>query len=205
MRCFPFVQEGGHILLPDFLILIGASHGGPQALATLLRFFPADFAYPVVLVQHIGEGRSEDFATWLEAKIHLLVKEAEDGEVLEGGFVFVAPGGHNLRVGIDACIHLKKDDAVNNCRPSVDVLFGSGAENLKERCIAVLLSGMGEDGAIGAGAIQSAGGTTLVQDEASSAVFGMPGRAIALGFADVVGPPQVLAEALLKLVGCCVS
>lgn len=186
--------------MPDRIVVMGASHGGPKALADLLRHLPVHFPLPVVLVQHIGAGKSEDFAKWLSRKVHLPVEEATEGTVLDGRRIYVAPGGSHIRIDAGGCLRLEQGDEVNSCRPSVDVLFRDAAARFGTGCIAVLLCGMGRDGAAGVGAVRAAGGVALVQDEGSSAVFGMPGAAIAQGHADFVGPPRALAEALLHWV-----
>jgi len=180
------------------LIAIGASLGGPKALATLLRALPAAFPAPVVVVQHIADGFTEGLAAWLDQESELTVRVASDGEHLEPGLVLVAPTGRHLLVGRGR-VRLTDGPAVGGFRPSVTPLFRSVAEAFGPRACGVLLTGMGRDGADGLHALRHAGGHAIVQDEATSAVFGMPRAAIEAGAVDRVLPLDDIPRALLEL------
>jgi two-component system chemotaxis response regulator CheB len=182
---------------PPDLVVVGASLGGPRALATILKRLPASFPVPIVVVQHIADGFTEGLAGWLNQETPLRVSEAVDGEPLRPGRVLLAPSGRHLVVTRG---HARLSDAppVDTFKPSVTPLFVSAARHYGRRACGVLLTGMGRDGADGLKVIKDQGGTTLVQDEATSVVFGMPRAAIELGAADRVlaldDIPRVLQE-----------
>ena len=181
------------------LVLMGASLGGPRALATVLKGLPADFPAPVVVVQHIADGFTEGLAGWLQQESHLAVREARDGDPLRPGLVLLAPSGHHLVVA-EGVAHLSDAAPVDTFKPSVTPLFLSAAGAYGGRACGVLLTGMGRDGAEGLLAIRRAGGFTVAQDEASSAVFGMPKAAIDLGAVDRVLALDDIPRALLEAV-----
>jgi two-component system chemotaxis response regulator CheB len=180
------------------LVGIGASLGGPRALAALLRGLPPDFRAPIAVVQHIADGFTEGLAAWLTAETRLDVHEARDGEPLAPGRVVLAPTGRHLLVG-EGFVRLSDAPPVDTFRPSVTPLLLSAARAYGPRACGVVLTGMGRDGAEGLKAIRDAGGSTLVQDEATSAVFGMPRAAIELGAADRVLPLDEIPRALAEL------
>ncbi len=180
------------------VVVIGASLGGPRALATLLRGLPASFPAPVAVVQHIADGFTEGLATWLASESHLDVREARDRDPLSPGRVLVAPTGRHLLVA-DGVVRLSDAPAVDTFKPSVTPLFLSAASTYGARVCGVILTGMGRDGAEGLKAIKDAGGPTLAQDEATSAVFGMPRAAIELGAVDRVLPIDEVARVLVEL------
>ncbi|MBT0773617.1 chemotaxis-specific protein-glutamate methyltransferase CheB [Kineosporia sp. J2-2] len=181
---------------PYSVVAIGASTGGPTAVATVLRTLPATFALPLLLVLHVHESFGTAFASWLQEATERRVRLATSGEPLSHvrpGEVVMAPPGRHLRVRSNALL-LSDEPERHSCRPSVDVLFDSLAASHGPRVAAVLLTGMGKDGATGLLEIDKAGGLTIAQDEATSAVFGMPGEAVRLGAAqhvlgiDEIGP-----------------
>ncbi|CAA9314594.1 MAG: Chemotaxis response regulator protein-glutamate methylesterase CheB [uncultured Lysobacter sp.] len=181
------------------VIAIGASTGGTEAVRHLLQAFPAD-APPTVIVQHIPPSFSAAFAQRLDRVTRLSVREACDGDVLQPGHAYVAPGGHHLRIERRARRWLcRLDDAapVRLHRPSVDVLFESLAKHAGPGTSAALLTGMGDDGARGLRALRDAGAATFAQDEASSVVWGMPGAAVARDAVQIVLPLDQLARPLL--------
>jgi two-component system chemotaxis response regulator CheB len=180
------------------LVVIGASLGGPRALATLLRGLPPAFPAPIAVVQHIADGFTEGLAAWLAAEAHRDVHEAQDGETLAPGRVVLAPTGRHLVVG-DGFVRLSDAPPVDTFKPSVTPLLLSAARAYGARVCGVILTGMGRDGAEGLKAIKEAGGPTLVQDEATSAVFGMPRAAIELGAVDRVLPLEDIPRALREL------
>ncbi|MCC5862611.1 MAG: chemotaxis response regulator protein-glutamate methylesterase [Gammaproteobacteria bacterium] len=188
-----------HLRTTDRLIAIGASTGGTEAIREVLCALPPD-APGVVIAQHIPPRFSAAFAKRVDSLAAIRVKEAEDGEVILPGHAYVAPGGHHLRVRRSGGRYLCQigDDApVNRHRPSVDVLFDSLAEAAGPNACAALLTGMGADGARGLLGLREAGALTLVQDQATSVVWGMPGEAVKLGAAEAVLPLAGIAQALL--------
>jgi two-component system chemotaxis response regulator CheB len=180
------------------LVAIGASLGGPRALAAVLRALPPGFRAPIAVVQHIADGFTEGLASWLAGETRLDVHEARDGEALVAGAVYLAPTGRHLVV-TDGAARLSDAPAVDTFKPSVTPLLLSAARAYGPRVCGVILTGMGRDGAEGLKAIKDAGGPTLVQDEATSAVFGMPRAAIELGAADRVLPLDDIPRALVEL------
>ena len=180
------------------IVVVGASLGGPRALATLLRALPAHFPVPIAVVQHIADGFTEGLASWLASESRLEVREARDGDRLRAGLVVLAPTGRHLLVGEDVA-RLSDAPPVDTFKPSVTPLFLSAARTYGSRVCGVILTGMGRDGAEGLRAIKDAGGPTLAQDEATSAVFGMPRAAIELGAVDRVLPLDEIPRALVEL------
>lgn len=185
------------------LLAIGCSTGGPAALAEVLKGLPASLSVPVVLVQHMPASFTKVLAGRLDAVSPLRVREATGGEVLEPGHVWVAPGERHLTVARegDALVtRLNGDPPECFCRPSVDVLFRSVAATVGGNSVAVVLTGMGQDGLRGATALREAGATIVAQDEATSVVWGMPGYVTRAGLAHVVLPLPEIAPALLGMV-----
>jgi two-component system chemotaxis response regulator CheB len=162
------------------IVAIGASTGGPVALQSILRTLPADFPVPILCVQHISEGFLDGMITWLKGHCALDVRIARAGEVPAAGTVYFAGLGTHLLME-DGKIALSQDPPVHGHRPSVSLLFKSVAASFGKAAIAVLLTGMGSDGADGLKSVQDAGGVTVAQNEESSVVFGMPGQAVKLG------------------------
>ncbi len=182
------------------VVVVGASLGGPRALAALLRALPAGFGAPMLVVQHIADGFSEGLASWLDQESGLSVRTARGGEELQPGLVLLAPTGRHLVVD-QGRARLSDAPPVDSFKPSVTPLFLSAAEAYGPRACGVILTGMGRDGAEGLKAIKQAGGSTIAQDEASSAVFGMPRAAIETGAVDRVLPLEEIPRMLLELVG----
>jgi two-component system, chemotaxis family, protein-glutamate methylesterase/glutaminase len=181
------------------LAVIGTSTGGTIALEELFSSFTPGFP-PVLAVIHMPERFTASFAQRLDKLCELHVKEAENGEVVMPGTIYIAPGGYHMLVttsGADRIIRIKNGPKVCGQCPAVDVLFNSAAEAVGKNCIAALLTGMGHDGAAGMKAIRSAGGYTIAQDEASCIVFGMPKEAIALGAACEVTPLADIAGSIM--------
>jgi two-component system chemotaxis response regulator CheB len=182
------------------LVAIGASLGGPRALAALLRALPAAFPAPIAVVQHIADGFTEGLANWLGQESRLEVREARDRDVLRPGLVLLAPTGRHLVVS-QGVARLSDAPPVDSFRPSVTPLFRSAAEAYGSRACGVVLTGMGRDGAEGLKVLKRAGGHTIAQDEATSAVYGMPRAAIETGAVDQVLPLDEIPRALVELVG----
>jgi two-component system chemotaxis response regulator CheB len=170
-----------------------------MVLQTILNNLPNDLPVPVVIVQHIAKGFLPGFCDWLNTSSNLPVKIAKDGEILIPGNVYIAPD--DLQMGILPGIKIKLEILSTECGlcPSVDFLFRSVAEVLGSNAIGVLLSGMGKDGAKELKNMKDKGAITLVQDEASCVVFGMPGEAVRIGAADQVLMPARIAGVLSDL------
>lgn len=182
------------------LIAVGASTGGTEAIRELLMGMPPD-APGIVIAQHIPKVFSGPFAQRLDRICPVRVAEAEDGQEVRPGHAYIAPGDQHLivvRSGGRWICRLDEGPPVNRHRPSVDVLFRSVAQQAGHHAVGLLLTGMGKDGAQGLKEIQEAGGATLVQDEATSVVWGMPGEAVELGAADEVLPLSRLASRALE-------
>ncbi len=168
---------------PTEVVLIGASTGGPPAIERILRDLAGDVPVPILIVQHMPAGFTRAFAERLNIQLPLEVREPVDGELLQPGTVYIAPGGFHLRLASDrdrlvAVVGSEPEDAPH--RPSVDVLFTSAAA-AGARAAAVLLTGMGQDGAEGMARLAERGALTIAQDEATSIIFGMPRAAAAMG------------------------
>ncbi len=169
------------------VVAVGVSTGGPNALAAILPQLPAQFPVPIVIVQHMPPLFTRLLAERLAAQSALSVAEGTEGEDLSPGQVRLAPGGSHMvleRRGTQARIRLHQGEPENSCRPAANVLFQSVAEIYRGGALAVILTGMGNDGLRGCEAIRKAGGQVLVQDEASSVVWGMPGCVARAGLAD---------------------
>jgi len=184
------------------IIAIGTSTGGPRALQVVLSHLPAELPAAVVIVQHMPAGFTKSLANRLDQICRVRVHEAEDGQVLEEGHVYIAPGDWHMQVvertGGDYVIRLHQDPPVGGHRPCVDILFDSVANLTRVRTRAAILTGMGGDGAAGMVKIKSRGGRTIAEAKESCVVFGMPRTAIAKGCVDVVVPLDRIAEELTK-------
>lgn len=182
------------------LVVIGASTGGPQALAQVLGALPADFAPAVLVVQHMAEGFIPGLVSWLDTVSPLTVGIAEAGRVLRPGSVSIAPSGHNVQVGRNLRVLLSEPSARQFHVPGIDPAFCSVAESIGPHAIGILLTGMGRDGAEGLKSLRDAGAVTIGQDEASSAVYGMPGVAMTLGGVEHQLPLNEIASTVVRLV-----
>ncbi len=181
------------------IVVIGVSTGGPDAVTTLISAVPSTFPVPIVIVQHMPPVFTALFAKRLDTKSALTVSEARAGDRPEPGTVLIAPGDFHLRLqanrgGVVAA--LDQGTPENYCRPAVDVLFRSAPEAYGAGVLGVVLTGMGSDGARGAGRIVDAGGSVIVQDQATSVVWGMPGAVVAAGFAAEVLPLDAIGRAI---------
>jgi two-component system chemotaxis response regulator CheB len=188
---------------PVGIIAVGASTGGPNALAELFRLVPSTLGVPIVLVQHMPPMFTRMLAERLSASCPLTFQEARSGDLVEPGRVLIAPGDHHMRVGRDGprmSVTLDQEPHENSCRPAVDVLFRSVVEHYAERTLAVVLTGMGQDGLRGAEQVRACGGRVLVQDEASSVVWGMPGFIARAGLASAVLPLAEIAAEIARSV-----
>jgi two-component system, chemotaxis family, protein-glutamate methylesterase/glutaminase len=183
------------------IVAIALSTGGPSALGAVLSELPSDFAAPIVLVQHMPSMFTRLLAERLNNQTSLNVIEATDGQVITPGTVYVAPGDLHLQVkkgSSQIVTSLTDDPPEHSHRPSADVLFRSVAQVYGSRALAMVLTGMGEDGLNGSREITRAGGRVIVQDEATSVVWEMPGRIAQAGIADGVLPIGEMASELMK-------
>ena len=189
---------------PNRIIAIGVSTGGPNAMQYLLSRIPAEFSGTILLVQHMPEGFTEMFARRLDECCALEVQEARSGDLLLAGRVLVCPGNRHMMVRRmprgDVAV-LSDSAPVNGHRPSVDVLFHSVAQEFGPTTVGVLMTGMGEDGAEGLGAIKAAGGVTIAQSEDTCVVPGMPRAAIVKGYAGRILPLEAIGPHLVAHFG----
>ena len=196
----PFEPARGLRGTPHRIVAIAASTGGPAALQRLLADIPADFLLPILIVQHIAAGFVGGLASWLNTETSLEVTVAEHGGALAPRTAYIAPDDFHLGVTWDARIALSRAAPIRGVRPSADFLLQSAAQAFGASVIAVILTGMGEDGSEGARAVRTVGGCVLVQDEATSVVFGMPRAAVEAGLANEVLPLTAIAPRLAGLV-----
>ncbi len=180
------------------LIVIGSSTGGPKALAEVLSKLPADLAAAIVVVQHVDGAFSAPLADWLNQQTPLKVRLAPEGGRPVKGTVYVAGTGEHLVLTRDLMFSYTKEPRNSNYRPSVDIFFESVAKNWPQRCIAVILTGMGRDGAEGLAALRREGWHTIAQDEETSIVYGMPKAAKELGAAIEILPTGEIPLAILR-------
>jgi len=183
-------------------VVVGSSTGGPNALAEVISGLPAGLRVPVLVAQHMPPVYTTYLAQRLDGLSALTVREAIDGEPAHAGTVYIAPGDHHLSLlasAAGATIVLTQTPPVNHCRPAVDVLFAAAATVWGKNTLAVLLTGMGRDGRDGCAALRALGAQVLVQDEATSVVWGMPGAVFEAGLADEVLPIDKIAAAIVRL------
>jgi two-component system chemotaxis response regulator CheB len=209
---FPAVAETVHpvkksarvALPPNRVIALGVSTGGPNALQYVLSQIPPDFSGSLVIVQHMPEGFTEMFARRLDECCAIEVQEAKSGDLLLAGRALICPGNRHMMVrrmpGGDMVV-LSDSQPVNGHRPSVDVLFHSVSQEFGPMAVGVLMTGMGEDGADGLGAIKAAGGITLAQSEDSCVVSGMPRAAIVKGYVNHIVPLDAIGQHLVAQFG----
>ncbi len=184
-------------------IAIGVSTGGPKALNQMLPLLSEATKLPILIVQHMPPTFTQSLATQLSAKCQAKVVEASDGETVKDGHIYIAPGGKHLcvkRNGASIQTIITDTPPENGCKPSVDVLFRSVAAVYGDAAIAVIMTGMGNDGAQATGALKRAGAYIIVQDEESSIVWGMPGSAVATGNVDEIKPLLEIPDAIVSVI-----
>jgi len=192
-----------HFRTTDRIIAIGSSTGGTEAIKDVLGALLPDMP-GIVISQHIPEAFSGPFAARVNGLSQLTVVQARDGQQVLPGHAYIAPGNRHLLVQRDGARYicrLNDGPPVNRHKPSVDVMLRSLAQNAGPNSIGVMLTGMGDDGAAGMGELQASGGATLVQDEKSSVVWGMPGEVVKRGFADEVVALSRIAGRLMQMAG----
>jgi len=190
---------GGPSRVRPAAIAIGSSTGGPNALARVIVDLGRRFSLPIAITQHMPPLFTEMLAQRLDDTTDLSVREAKEGDVLRPGTVLIAPGDYHLvfvRTAEQVLATLTQDPPENSCRPSVDVMFRSLARCYGPSLVAVVLTGMGTDGCLGVRAIREAGGSCVVQDRATSTVWGMPGAVVRAGLADEQLPLEAIGGAL---------
>jgi two-component system chemotaxis response regulator CheB len=200
MPVTPFTFRAGGFLTPE-VVCLGTSTGGPNALVEVFKYIPKDFPLPMLIVQHMPPVFTALLAERLTAQGHLKVHEGAEGQRVEPGHAYIAPGGRHMevrRVGLNRFLHLQDDPPENSCRPAVDVLFRSVATAYGGNILAVVMTGMGQDGLRGCKWIREKGGQIVVQDEASSIVWGMPGFVAQAGLADKVVPLDQIAGEIIR-------
>ncbi|MDY7228053.1 chemotaxis protein CheB [Hyalangium rubrum] len=189
---------------PPFpLVAIAASLGGPRALSVVLKGLPRQFPAPVCICQHISEGFTEGLAHWLASETALQVHEALHDQMMEPGSVYIAPSGAHLLVRADGRLTLDTRPPVRGFRPSCDLLLTSAGAAFGKRCIGVILTGMGRDGARGLKEIRERGGRTIAQNAETCVVYGMPREAVQLGAAEEILPLDRIGATLLEWVETC--
>lgn len=185
------------------IVAIGSSTGGPMALQTVLSDLPKTFSVPIVIVQHMPPVFTKSLAERLDSHSSLRVVEAEDGQCIRPQTVYIAPGGQHMtieRQSTDYVARMNSGPPINSCRPAVDVLFKSVAKQFGKNCLSVVLTGMGQDGLAGAKSIRDVDGSVIVQDEASSAVWGMPKVIADAGLAHEVLPLTEISSRVYALI-----
>jgi two-component system chemotaxis response regulator CheB len=181
------------------VVAIAASTGGPAALQRIVASLPVDFPVPILAVQHIARGFVAGFASWLNTSGSLRVKLAVDGEPLAPNTVYVAPDDLHLGMTMRYEVALSDAAPIAGFKPSATYTFASIAKTAGPAALAVILTGMGEDGVAGLRAVRASGGRIIAQDEDTSVVFGMPGAAVAAGLADWTLPIGAVAPTLLAI------
>lgn len=186
------------------IIAIGSSTGGPNALSTVITRLPAGFDKPIVIVQHMPPVFTKYLAQRLDTASRIRVREAAHGDMLEPGLALVAPGDHHMtlrRTAAGMSVSLDQSAPVHFCRPAVDVLFKSVCDNYGGDTLAVVLTGMGHDGRDGCALLKQKGAHVMIQDQATSVVWGMPGAVHASGLADMVLPIEAIGDAIAQYPG----
>jgi len=184
------------------LVAIGTSTGGPQALQSVITRLPGELPCGVVVVQHMPPGFTKSLANRLDSLSKVSVKEAEDGDIIEPGHVYIAPGNYHMRVASEGSkrkIVLSQDPPIGNHRPAVNVLYDSVAP-VGKNLVAVIMTGMGCDGTEGMKKIKAQGGYSIAQDESTSVVYGMPKSVVDAGLADEIRPVTDIARAIVAAV-----
>lgn len=180
-------------------VALGASTGGPRILFDVITAFPKDMNIPIFVVQHMPAGFTKAFAERINNNSQLLVVEASDGENIERGKVYIAPGGYHMLIDRGKIV-LDTSPTLHGVRPAVDKLFASAAEVYQEKLLCCVFTGMGKDGAKGARAVKMAGGVVLVQDEKTSVIYGMPRAVAETGCVDLILPGYQIGETIVNLV-----
>jgi len=180
-------------------IVIGASAGGLKALTAILQVLPADYKFPIIIVQHLSPLSTDFWIKNLNALCQLEVREAEANEAIHKGIVYIAPPNYHLLIEEDKTFSLSGDDKVNLSRPSIDVLFETASDAFKENLIGIILTGASKDGAAGIKKIKEKGGITIAQDPETAEHRFMPEAAIMASTVDYILPLEGIGELLINL------
>ncbi|MCP4707445.1 MAG: chemotaxis response regulator protein-glutamate methylesterase [Planctomycetes bacterium] len=186
------------------IVVLGISTGGPQALGQMLPKLPADLAAPVLIVQHMPPMFTKSLADDLNKKCPLNVCEAQQDQALHPGNIYIAPGGQQMKISTNmdkTVIQITDDPPENSCRPSVDYLFRSAAQICGGKTLAVIMTGMGNDGTLGCRLLKRQGASIMVQNEQTCVVYGMPKLPTDEGLADTIAPLDKIAQEITHLVG----
>ncbi len=198
-------QEDNLLNDPKYIIALGVSTGGPKALASILPEFPADFPAAFIIVQHMPAKFTKMLAIRLNELSRLHVKEAEDGEEVRAGYVYIAPGDFHLTIssrGQKLFFELNQEPAISGFRPNIDVMMTSLAESKAQNIIGVIMTGMGSDGSKGLHVLKEKKNAFIIaQDENTSTVFGMPRAAIELGIVDKTVPLKEIPACIMNFMG----
>lgn len=184
---------------PNKIVVIGSSTGGPNALQQVIPKLPADLPAAVLVVQHMPPGFTKSLANRLNDTSALTVSEAQEGDILQNGRVYVAPGGYHMILRSKGSIGLNQDPPVHSVRPAVDVTLESVVNFYNSKIVGVILTGMGYDGSKGIAQVKKTGGKSVVQDEATCVVYGMPRVVVEMGKADKVLPIQKIADEIVSM------
>ena len=187
----PDLSPVSEVSLTSNVVVMGASVGGPRTITTILKEIPESFNMPILIVQHLSSHFTEAFAVNLNMECELQVKIAKNGDSLQKGYVYIAPGDMHMEITVNnktPTIRIFKGTPVNFCMPSIDVLFISAAKIFRNRTIGILLTGMGSDGVNGLGAIKQVGGKTIAEAEETCILYAMPKFAAEKGYADFILP-----------------
>ncbi len=193
----PNIQADTHHL-PE-IVVIGASAGGPGALTQVLSYLPEDFPLPVLVTQHLSADFVPGLANWLGRRCVLPVRLATEGDYPQPGEVWIAPGGYHMQLSPEGRVQLVPEKGHYRHQPSVDALFDSTATVYGRKVIAVLLTGMGDDGAEAMARLFAYGARTIVQNEETCVVYGMPGAAVERGAAEYILPIGEIGRAITRL------
>lgn len=186
--------------LADTVVAIGSSTGGPRALFAVLSRLPGDLPAATLVIQHMPAGFTKSLAERLDEVSALNVKEAETGDRITRGTALVAPGDHHMLVSSGGEVRLDRGPRLHGVRPAVDITMESVAKGYAKHCIGVILTGMGQDGTVGAAAIRDAGGLVIAEHESTSIIYGMPKSVIEAGCADRIVPLDRVADEVVSLV-----
>lgn len=181
-------------------IVIGASTGGPRALLSIIRTFPKNLRVPVFIVQHMPAAFTASFAKRLDTSSNVDVMEVVEGQKIEPGKVYLAPGGKHMVIENNRLL-LNEELKIHGVRPAVDFLFQSAAQRYQNHLIGVILTGMGNDGVEGCRHVKEAGGYVITQDKESSIVYGMPRNAAEKGYSDRIANLTEISDMLNRMVG----
>ena len=199
----PDLKPVKELFLSSNVIVIGASVGGPRTITTILKEIPPSIRAPILIVQHLSAHFTEAFAENLNSECNLKIKVAKDGEFLQNGIGYIAPGDMHMEISVKnskPSLKLYKGKPVNFCMPSIDVLFFSAAKIYRSRTMGILLTGMGSDGVNGLGAIQKVGGKTIAESEETCILYAMPKFAAEKGLADFILPNYLIQDYIIKFV-----